>query len=149
MRITILLVTFVLGTLLGGWWLQDTRPRAALALTNCNNCMHPNEVTGLLTAGLIQNNPSLTPSVALETDKAIAIYHPAPQTKFHFVVFPKKDIKNLGDIGETELEYASEVIAVTAKLIQEHNLKNYKVWSNGPRTQLVGYLHFHLAGSDE
>jgi diadenosine tetraphosphate (Ap4A) HIT family hydrolase len=117
-------------------------------LTSCSNCLHPNEITGLLSAGLIQNLPELVPSVVFETDKAIAIAHPFPQAKFHFVIFPKRDIKNLGDIGEEERKYIDEIVLTAAKLVQERHLLNYRLWSNGPRTQAVAYLHFHLAGTD-
>ena len=142
------LLIFVLGFASGGWWSRDTQPRSLLSLPTCSNCLHPNEVSGLLAAGLIQNHSSLVPSVVLETEKAIAIRHPAPQAKYHFVIFPKRDIKNLGDIGETEREYATECLLLSAKLIQDYHLRSYRMWSNGPQTQLVAYLHFHVAGSD-
>ncbi len=147
-KFVLALLTFFVGIVVGGWWLRDTRPRSLLSLPTCTNCLHPNEITGLVAAGLLQNHPGFVPSVVLETDKAIAIRHPAPQAKYHFVIFPKRDIKNLGDIGESQQEYVSEIILLSTKLIQDFHLNSYRMWSNGPQAQIVGYLHFHLAGSD-
>ena len=128
--------------------MRDTRPRSLLSLPSCQNCFNPNEITGLLAAGLLQNHSSLTPNVEYETDLAIAIRNPLPQAKFHFVIFPKRDIKNLGDLGETERSFIAECAAIAAKLIEQHKLSSYRYWTNGPQAQLIGYLHFHLAGTD-
>ena len=86
------------------------------------------------------------PSVAFETDKSIAIEHPAPQAKKHFVIFPKKDIKNLGELSDSDRESLVDVLATASHLVKNNNMSNYRIWSNGPKTQLIGYLHFHLAG---
>ncbi len=140
---------FVLGFAAGGWWLQDTRPRSLLALPACERCLHPNEVAGLLTAGLIHSHPAFVPSVVAETDRVIAIKHPFPKDKFHFVIFPKRDVRNLGDVDPGEREDLVEVMAVGATLIRDHHLQRYRFWTNGPEGQATAYLHFHLSGSDE
>ena len=99
---------------------------------------------GLLSAAAIQNVPGIIPSVVLETDKTIAIKHPVPQSPVHFVVFPKRDIKNLGEISEEDQKYLLDALNVLAQLIRENDLKNYKVITNGPQNQITTYLHFHL-----
>lgn len=86
--------------------------------------------------------------VEFETDNAIAIRNPVPQAKLHYVIFPKRDVKNLGDLGQDETPYIVEAISVASMLVQQKHLKSYRLWTNGPRTQSVGYLHFHLAGTD-
>lgn len=146
-RIIAVSILFI-GIIVGAWWFRDVRPRSLLSITSCSNCLHPNEISGAIAAGLFQNHPDWVPSVVIETERAVAIRHPAPSNKYHFVVFPKKDIKNLGDTGEAEREFLSEVMVLSAKLIHDFKLKDYRVWSNGPRTQLIGYLHFHVAGTD-
>jgi len=140
------LVIFLLGLLVGGLLLSKSQPRSVFALTKCKNCLHPNEITGLLVSATIAHVPNLIPLVALETDKSIAIEHPAPKTAKHFVIFPKKDIKNLGDTQEADREFMLDMLAVTTQLVREKQMSNYRMWSNGPKTQLIGYLHFHLTG---
>jgi aprataxin len=98
----------------------------------------------LLASAGIQKAPSALPMVVKETDRCIAIEHPFPKTRFHFVVFPKKDIKNIADISVDDQEYVLDCLAVIRSLVNENGLWNYRVITNGPGSQDVTYLHFHL-----
>lgn len=138
-------VALFVGFVMGGYVFRDVQPRSFLALDKCNDhCLKANDLLGLLTAAVIQNVSGVIPSVVLETDKTIAIRHPMPQSPVHFVVFPKRDIKNLGEISSEDQEYLMDSLNVLSQLIRENNLKNYKIVTNGPENQITTYLHFHL-----
>lgn len=74
----------------------------------------------------------------------IAIKSPKPLARIDYIIFPKKDIRDLGDLSPADREYVDEIFLVISALIRENNLKNYKVLSNGPYLQITNYLHFHL-----
>src|SRR6266446_2418373 len=87
-----------LGVILGGYLFADTRPRSFLALSKCGGtCLNANELLGLLTSVGVQRFPAPVPSVVKETDKTIVIEHPSPQARIHYLVIPKRDIKNVGE----------------------------------------------------
>jgi len=133
------------GILIGGYLFSDTKPRSILAFNQCENtCLNPNEMVGLLTSVGIQKFPGFIPSVILETDKSIAIKHPFPQSPVHYVIFPKKDIKNVSEISEEDKEYLIDCYALISKIIKDEGLAKYKVYTNGPGYQFTAYLHFHL-----
>ena len=138
---------FVLGVLVGGYLFSDTQRRSLLAVGECENCLHPNEITGLLASVAIQRASGLLPGVVLETDMTLVIEHPAPHAENHVVLIPKRDIKNVGSVAEGDEAYIVDLMASASRIVQERGLKDYRIWSNGPANQLVAYLHFHLAGN--
>ena len=134
-----------LGILIGGYLFSDTKPRSILALNQCGDIyMNPNETIGLLTSMGIQKFPGFIPSVISETDKSIAIKHPFPQSPVHYVIFPKKDIKNISEVSREDEEYLTDCYALISKIIKDEGITKYKVCTNGPGYQLTTYLHFHL-----
>ena len=143
--ILLILATLVVGVTLGGYLFADTRPRSVLALNKCEGtCLQANELLGLLASVGIQRFPALAPSVIKETDKTIVIEHPSPQARIHYLVIPKKDFKNIGDLSDADSEYLIDVFKVVQEIIKERNLTNYRLITNGPGYQGVTYLHFHL-----
>ena len=133
------------GILIGGYLFSDTKSRSILALNQCeNSCLNPNEIIGLLTSVGIQKLPDFIPSVIFETDKSIAIKHPLPQSPVHYVIFPKKDIKNMAEISKGDEEYLIDCYALISKIIKDENLIKYRIYTNGPDYQFTAYLHFHL-----
>ena len=92
----------------------------------------------------IQKLPMLIPSVMAETEKTVVIEHPAPESRIHYLVVPKKDIKNIADVTEAEEEYLVDAFRVIRGMVKEKNLVKYRVVTNGPGYQGVTYLHFHL-----
>ena len=44
--------------------------------------------------------------------------------------------------------YVMGCLAMLGKLVREHRLTSYRVYSNGPAEQDIAYLHFHLVGGD-
>jgi histidine triad (HIT) family protein len=143
-----ILGALLLGVVLGGYLFSDTRPRSFLALNRCEGtCLQANELAGLLTSIGIQRFSSLAPSVIQETDKTVVIQHPSPQAKIHYLVVPRKDIKDIGDLSDSDREYLIDAFSVMREIIRENNLINYRVTTNGPGYQGVTYLHFHLTAN--
>jgi histidine triad (HIT) family protein len=143
-----LLVTLVIGMILGGYLFSDTRPRSFLALNKCaGTCLQANEFLGLLTSVGIQKIPALIPSVVKETDKTIVIESPRPQARIHYLVIPKKDIKNIEELSDADGEYLIDAFKVVQEIVKEKNLSDYRLTTNGPGYQSVTYMHFHLTAN--
>ncbi len=143
--ILLMLSALSIGVILGGYLFSDTRPRSFLALNKCEGtCFQQRELLGLLTSVGIQRFTALVPSVVKETDKTIVVEHPSPQARIHYLVIPKKDIKNIGELSDSDREYLIDMFNVVREIIKEKNLTDYRVVTNGPGYQGVTYLHFHL-----
>ncbi len=144
-RLVSALIIFSLGIAVGGYLFIHTQPRQFLQISHCtDHCFHSNELAGILTSAGIQQVPGIVPRVILETDKTIAIENPLPQAPFHYVIFPKKDIKNAAELTADDTVYLADAYAVMAQLIKDHGLSKYKILTNGPGYQEITYLHFHL-----
>jgi len=134
-----------LGIAVGGYIFYGVQSREIIAVKSINKIKY-NELAGLISSVGIRTAPILIPKV-METDKTIVIKHPKPEKPIHLVIIPKRDIKDAGDISDGDGEYLIDSYAVISKLIKKHNLKKYKVVTNGPAFQHTTYLHFHLIGS--
>jgi len=141
----IILLTLLVGVATGGYLFSDSQPRSFLAIHKCQNtCLQPNELAGLLASVGIQKLPMLIPSVMAETERTVVIEHPAPEARIHYLVVPKKDIKNIADVTESDEEYLVDAFRVIGGIVKEKNLVKYRLVTNGPGYQEVTYLHFHL-----
>lgn len=139
-------VAFVVGLIVGGYLFVDSRPRSFLAVKGCDSsCYRPSDLVGLLASAGIQRAPDFIPRVVKETDQCLAITHPLDRKRYHVVIFPKKDIKNIGDVAVDDQPYIMDCLAVIRALVVENGLRKYQVYTNGPGAQDVTYLHFHLA----
>ena len=149
LRLTVLIMaSLVAGVILGGYLFADTRPRSFLALNKCEStCLQANELLGLATSVGVQKFSTLAPSVVKETDKTIVINYPSPEARLHYLIIPKKDMKNISEISEADGEYLIDALKVAGALIRENNLTNYRLTTNGPGYQSVTYLHFHLTAN--
>lgn len=147
-RVLLALLIFVVGIAVGGYLFQDSQPRSFLALSRCESCYRPSDLAGLLASAGIQRAGAALPLVVKETDRCVAIVHPFQKFPFHFVVFPKKDIKDIADVSVDKQEYVLDCLAVIRALVIENGLRRYRVETNGPGFQHVTYLHFHLMAKD-
>ncbi len=138
-------VAFVVGILVGGYLFSESQPRSFLALRECGgSCYRLEDVLGLLASVGIQRTPELIPRVTKETDRCIAVAYPFDRSRYHMVIFPKKDIRNIADITEADQPYLMDCFEVIRALVVENGLRDYRVYTNGPGEQEVTYLHFHL-----
>jgi hypothetical protein len=142
--ILLVLFSICVGILIGGYLFSQSQPRSFLALNRCQNCLTPEDLLGLVASVGIQRFPDLMPSVAFETDKTVVIKHPSSSERIHYVIIPKKDIKNIGDISEADAQYLIDAFFVAEWIIERRNLSKYRFYTNGPGYQVVTYLHFHL-----
>lgn len=141
------LAILALGVALGGYLFSDTQPRSLIALHRCgNDCLKQNELLGLVGSIIVQKSPGLLPDVLLETEKTVAINYPVKHDGDHFVIIPKRDIKNIGEIREGDQPYVMDALAVISQLVKDKNLRSYRILTYGPERQDIAYLHFHLLG---
>jgi diadenosine tetraphosphate (Ap4A) HIT family hydrolase len=105
------------------------------------------DLAGLLASVGIQK-AAAAPIAVKETDRCVAIEHPFRKAKYHFIVFPKKDIKDIADVATDDQQYVLDCLAVIRALVVENGLRKYWVETNGPGRQHVTYLHIHLVSSD-
>jgi len=140
----IAVAALILGVLIGGYLFSDTKARSVLSLQNCERCFGSSEALGLVLSTGVQLSPGLVPNIVGESDKTLVIEHPFPSSQVHLVFIPKKDIQDVGDLTEEDQAYISDIFFQIAKVVQEKNLKDYQIVTNGPDRQGVNYLHFHL-----
>ena len=133
-----------LGLVSGGVLFSRSQPRSVLALHHCHECLDVNELAGLLASVGIQKFPGLLPSVVFETDYTLALQVRSAKQGVHYLIIPKKDIKNIGEISAEDTPYLIDIFAVIQQLIKDKALSSYRVLTNGPGFQDVTYLHFHL-----
>jgi diadenosine tetraphosphate (Ap4A) HIT family hydrolase len=106
--------------------------------------MSRKDLYGLLASTAIQRIPGVIPFIIFETDKTIAVKLPSQKTHFHYVIFPKKDIKNVGKLDVEDASYLTDAFLVARHIIEKEKLSRYVMFTNGPDDQEVTYLHFHL-----
>lgn len=133
------------GVLLGAYFFIDVRARDIVDVPPCTDrCIDRKELGGLLVALGIIKTPALVPKVVAETDLTIAMESPDPLASVHYLVLPKKDILDVGDLSKEDSEYIADAFMVMSQLVRRDNLDEYKVIANGPGFQQVRYLHFNL-----
>jgi len=138
-------IAFIGGIAVGGYLFAHSQPRSFLALGQCGpSCYSPKDLAGLLVSAGITHDPGLPLKAVKETDKCVAIPLPVSEGRYHFVLFPKKDIKDIGDVAREDEPYVIDCITLIRSLILEHGLRDYRVYTNGPGLQDIRYLHFHL-----
>jgi histidine triad (HIT) family protein len=134
----------ILGIVIGGYLFSQSQPRSFLSISNCRHCLRGNDLAGLLVSSGIQKFPHLIPSIILETVKTIAIKIPDKHARYHYVILPKKDIKNIGELTDADAPYLTDAFFVIRKIIEDKKFSKYYLFTNGPDFQKVTYLHFHL-----
>ncbi len=140
----LVLVSMAIGIIMGAYLFSQSQPRSILAINRCQKCLGYADFLGLIASVGIQKFPGLIPSIAFETDKTVAIKLPSSTEPMHYVIVPKKDIKNIGEISDATDEYLLDAYLVARKIIEERKLSKYRFYTNGPGFQDVTYLHFHL-----
>lgn len=145
-----LTIAYGVGIWIGAALFSHVQPRSFLRFHRCEQtCLRPNEITGLIAAVGIQKIGGELPLTVAETEKSIAFLHPVPQDAFHVVIVPKRDIKDVGTLTPAEEPYLIDAYALIQEIVRTQKLSKYRVTTNGPGFQKVGYLHFHLLGQGE
>lgn len=134
----------VLGVVTGGYLFTHSQPRSILSLDRCPRCLSAKELGGLLMSAGIQQTPGLVPDVVYETDKTVVIRNPLVHSGIDYVILPKADIRDIGELSDRDAPYLVDAYRVARHLIEEKKLSNYRFYTNGPDLQDITYLHFHL-----
>ncbi len=144
-QIAFALAIFATGAVCGGYLFSQSLPRSFLAVGSCQDrCYKPNEVAGLIVSAAILRAPFLIPNVVLESDTCLAIRHPMPYARIHYVLFPKHDTRNIATLTPADTPYVMGCFALARDLILRDKLEAYRLYTNGPGYQHIAYLHFHL-----
>lgn len=145
-RLIVIFAAFFVGVSCGGFLFARTLPRSFVGVSGCGpNCLSKKDLAGLVVSLGIQNAPELSPNLALESEKCVAIDHPWPESKPHFVLFPKRDLKDIGSMTDGDAPYVLDCLAMVRILVEKAGLQDYRVYTNGPGLQEIGYLHFHVS----
>jgi len=138
---------FLAGLACGGYLFDESVPRSFLALRDCGDrCYRPYELAGLIASAAILRAPFTIPRVALESDTCLAIRHPKPEARSHYVLFPKHDTRNITTMTEEDAPFVLGCFALARELVARDKMQNWRLLTNGPALQDVAYLHFHLVG---
>jgi hypothetical protein len=140
----LVLVSVIIGIIIGGYLFAQSQPRSFLSINRCQNCLSRADLLGLIASVGIQKFPGLIPSVVLETDRTIVVKYPFPLERIHYLIIPKKDIKDIGEISEVNAQYLIDAYLVVRRIIEEEKLSKYQLFTNGPGFQDMTYLHFQL-----
>lgn len=141
--VLVALVSLILGVIVGGNLFSQSQPRSLISLRRCERCLSAADLAGLVASVAIQKFPGGMPFKVVETERSVAFQIPL-SSGFHFVIVPKKDLKNIEDISEANAAYLTDAYLVARHLIEKHKLSKYSFGTNGPGYQSVTYLHFHL-----
>ncbi|HLC44743.1 MAG TPA: HIT domain-containing protein [Patescibacteria group bacterium] len=134
-----------IGFVAGAYLFSQTQPRTFVTLHDCKPvCLSTSELLGLLTSVGIQRLPHPESAIIMETDKTVVVQHPYSEAPIHYLVLPKKDIRNIVEASLEDQSYIMDAFAVIKKIVDERKLAYYQVITNGPGLQQVDYLHFHL-----
>jgi hypothetical protein len=142
----IVAAAFLLGLVSGGYLLHDTQPRIPLRIGDCKakECFRPQEIAGLVASIGIQRMPGAIPGLLMEDDQCLAIKHPSSPEAFHFVLFTKRDIRNIGEISAEDAPALLGCVAMIGELTRTLGVTRYRVYTNGPDRQEITHLHFHI-----
>lgn len=85
-----------------------------------------------------------------EDDKVLAFNDINPEAPVHFLVIPKKHIKNINEITEEDSVIIAHVFKVIKKITQDLGISEdgYRVVTNIGQNggQTVDHMHFHILG---
>lgn len=79
-----------------------------------------------------------------ETSNLIVFQHPSPSYKVHILLVPKRQIQSLADLDPSDTAFLADLYSAVQSLVQEFELKAYRLIVNGGEYQDFPHLHFHL-----
>ena len=86
-----------------------------------------------------------------ENEYVLAFWHPEPFWDKHILIVPKKHVKGLTSICESDKEYIYEMYKAVRAVVEKlgWNDKDYSILTNGGTRQEVNQLHTHLFSGNE
>jgi histidine triad (HIT) family protein len=147
-RIAGVLLIFALGVLAGGWLFAGARWRPFLETVRGERRIDEAELLGLVGSIAVRRTPGLVPRVVLTTPRTVVLVPFQPEARTHFVIVPRRDIKDVSDLRAGDEAYLVDAFAVAGRLARDNGLRRWRVFTRGPDEQAVRYLHFHLVSSE-
>lgn len=89
-------------------------------------------------------------TIIAENDDIIAIQDISPQAAIHYLIIPKKHIKDVVSFGKDDCCYSSKMFALAKKIAQDQSIDNFKLLVNNgyDAGQRIFHIHMHFL-SDE
>lgn len=84
-----------------------------------------------------------------ENDLVIAFWHPKPFWEQHVLIVPKKKIKNIVSLQDSDMVFVNEVFKAVKVIVEQLSWKEYTLLVNGGNRQEVNQMHFHLCTGTE
>ena len=84
--------------------------------------------------------------IIFEDDKCIIIEDISPQAPIHYLAIPKKEIKSISDLSETDHGIIDHLMIAIKNEMSKKGIKDYRlVINNGSEAgQTVFHLHIHV-----
>jgi histidine triad (HIT) family protein len=79
-----------------------------------------------------------------ETPNLFAFHHPSPNHAFHVLIVPKREILSFAQLDPNDAAFLEDLVATVQSLVDEYQLKAYRLIVNGGEYQDFPHLHFHL-----
>ena len=79
-----------------------------------------------------------------ETSNLLAFHHPSPSYKFHVLIIPKRQVDSLASLNPQDTAFLTDLYTTAQSLVDEFQLKAYRLIVNGGEYQDFPHLHFHL-----
>jgi len=79
-----------------------------------------------------------------ETSNLLAFHHPSPSYKFHVLIVPKREVVSLAQLDPKDAAFLTDLYSTVQSLVNEFQLKAYRLIVNGGEYQDFPHLHFHL-----
>ena len=144
-----LLLVFLLGAVLGGWFFAGTKWRPFLVPAGAGKGLDREELLGLVGSIAVRRAPQTLPDVLMTTRYSVAFVSPWPEARTHIIIVPRRDIKDLADLRKGDEPYLVDAVAVAGRLARMRGLRHWQFFTRGPGEQTVRYLHFHLVSNEK
>jgi histidine triad (HIT) family protein len=147
--IVAIVISLAGGFLFGAASIHRPILNAPLELPPARNPWNAKDLMGLMgSVGIrtLAGHLKMVPFVVLETDRTFAMTVSATKTEVHYVLVPKKDIRDISEISAEDEPYLIDIFLTARQLVEKQGLHDYRIYTNGPGLQKVSYLHFHLVG---
>lgn len=81
-----------------------------------------------------------------QTDTLLAFHHPQPVYPLHILIVPRRALRGVEVLTESDQDFMLDLFAVVHSLVEEFDLskRGYRLVVNGGKYQDFPQLHFHL-----
>jgi diadenosine tetraphosphate (Ap4A) HIT family hydrolase len=147
-RVPLIVLALVLaaGFAAGGLAFHEVQERPLPAPRLCLrfDCSSFPQVLGLLASLGIHVAPRWMPGFVERNRDCIALDSPRPEAPIDYVFFPRRDIADIFDLEEADQPMLAACLELMGKVAQERGIQQWRLETNGPGHQSIGYLHLHL-----